>query len=826
MDNPGAIRRLERPLVELARRGHRVHVAYGEVRKPDAIVAMHRLALEHPGLTFAPCPRADMTDWAPLVAQLRGTLDYAYYLEPGAPRGTWLAARARKRAHRGVARVLDRAARTRGPLVSVIRYLEQCVDPPRAVREWLADEQPDVVAVTRLVGIASAEAEIVHAALDARLPVAFPVLSWDNLTGKGLVRDAPDRALVWNDAQSAELQAAHRVPADRITVVGAPEYDDWGPRQPGGSPRDEWCARLGIDPSRPLVLYVASSASIAGDESIAFRQWLDATRAARRALGAVVVARPHPQNARHWQALVAPTGEVVVWPPMGADPIDPARRPDHLDSLRHAAAVVGINTTMMVEAALFGAPVLTFRTPLTERGQGGTGHFHHLPREHGGHVLVGESLEEHARQLGSVVGADASAVNDAFATRFLRPHGPSGSTAAFVAALESLATAGPAGHRQARSGARAARMVVERHGRRTAPHPVLKAVARERRLARVAAERRGASNLEVARILAGDGPVIVGPFDAEVGHELVYWIPFLRRLVEDEPGLRERFVIISRGGVESWYAGIGDRYLDIFDLLPADEALALAAASVAERGGRRRQLRVTAGDRRLVGLACERLGLTGVAHLHPSAGVEPAPSEIRLEPRALHALPFSYRAVAPPPLPPGITLPDRFVAVRLYASRALPDTSEHREMIRRIVEHVEGAAPIVVVESGRRYDDHAGFVVEPRGAGMIVQAVEPRTNLALQSAILGRATAVVGTYGGMGALLASTLGRPAIALHAPGMTRIQEDMFALLHRIAREPGFGSLLTLGIDRIEDVVPALRARGALTPSVAPTGRSVSR
>ena len=41
------------------------------------------------------------------------------------------------------------------------------------------------------------------------------------------------------------------------------------------------------------------------------------------------------------------------------NPVDTASRADYFDSIYHAAAVVGINTTAQIESAIVGRPVHT-----------------------------------------------------------------------------------------------------------------------------------------------------------------------------------------------------------------------------------------------------------------------------------------------------------------------------------------------------------------------------------------------------------------------------------------------------------------------------------
>ena len=55
----------------------------------------------------------------------------------------------------------------------------------------------------------------------------------------------------------------------------------------------------------------------------------------------------------------------------------------------------------------------------------------------------------------------------------------------------------------------------------------------------------------IAEVAAGAGPIVVGPWLAEVGYEVLYWIPFLRWFQDAHGVPRERFIVVSRGGLES-----------------------------------------------------------------------------------------------------------------------------------------------------------------------------------------------------------------------------------------------------------------------------------
>src|SRR5437773_4870420 len=69
-------------------------------------------------------------------------------------------------------------------------------------------------------------------------------------------------------------------------------------------------------------------------------------------------------------------------------------------------------------------------------------------------------------------------------------------------------------------------------------------------------------------VAKGTAPIVVGPWTGEVGFEVLYWVPFLEWFRTRWRVPAERFVIISRGGVEPWYGMAGARYADIFSIMP------------------------------------------------------------------------------------------------------------------------------------------------------------------------------------------------------------------------------------------------------------------
>ena len=164
-------------------------------------------------------------------------------------------------------------------------------------------------------------------------------------------------------------------------------------------------------------------------------------------------------------------------------------------------------------------------------------------------------------------------------------------------------------------GRRAARRLATVH------KPVVRAMRRREREREHAGFRTEAdeSLRALAALARGRGPIIAGPWLAEVGYEVLYWIPFLRWFCDAHGVPPERLVAVSRGGMDALYAGVAGTYVDIFDLLtPAELAARNAERRQRQEGGGQKQSAVDAVDEQLLAAARARLGLHGGTVCHPS----------------------------------------------------------------------------------------------------------------------------------------------------------------------------------------------------------------
>ena len=443
---PGYLRMYGSTVRLLAQRGHTVLLCYDdpEKRRDPAVASIEG---ERGVEVVPPLPPASRRR-EERIEQLRAAADYLRYLDRRFAQAPYLRRRLDKYLEGGL-RLLRRVpygTPGAGVALRVALALERRVPSDPGVERALAAHAPDAVVVTPLIGRSKRnrrQTDTVKAARALGIPVAFGVASWDHLTTKGVVKAIPDATYVWNEIQRRDAIELHSLPAEEVVVTGAQLFDRWFDRAPS-TERAEFCAGAGLQPS-PYVLYVGSSPNVAPPEKeIAFvRRWLAALRA-DAALGSLgVLVRPHPYSVESWSPVDLGTGAAVAPRTPPELPMTDADEALYFDSIHHATAVVGINTSAMVESFVQRRPVLTVRADDFRETQAGTLHFNELVSAAGPALRSAATLEEHVAQLRAALERpdEAAPGIDAFLRAFVRPLGLDvNATEALADAIEALAS--------------------------------------------------------------------------------------------------------------------------------------------------------------------------------------------------------------------------------------------------------------------------------------------------------------------------------------------------------------------------------------------------
>ena len=473
LGSPTYARNYEGVIRRLAEDGHELVLASeteglqaaGEATLPE------RLGAEYPNVREERASAVEEDGWARFRGGIGLALDALRFHEPPYGEMPFLRKRAVDRTPPPYANllgpVLTGSRRRRAMLRRALRLAERAVPLHAATTEYVRRAAPDVMLVTPYVDFATPQSRWIRSARALGVRSCIGVYSWDALTVRGQIREVPELVTVWNATQVADAVAFHHVPPERVVATGAQAYDhwfDWGPR----TAREEFCARVGLPADRPYLLYLASSGGYVKHEVAWVIEWMARLRAEQPALRDVgVLVRPHPKTKEDWHAVErAGGGPARVWPRQDAhdgltaqlsdyNVASAAAKSEFYDSIHHAAAVVGVNTSALIESAIVGRPVHTFLDPRWRYAQEQTLHFRQLVEVGGGFLEATDDFAEHAAQVARSV-LHPEAVNGrggTFLRAFIRPDGldtPAGPR--YVAALEALA-ARPAPPPRARTAA-------------------------------------------------------------------------------------------------------------------------------------------------------------------------------------------------------------------------------------------------------------------------------------------------------------------------------------------------------------------------------------
>ena len=294
----------------------------------------------------------------------------------------------------------------------------------------------------------------------------------------------------------------------------------------------------------------------------------------------------------------------------------------------------------------------------------------------------------------------------------------------------------------------------------------------ERSRQQAAGYRLEAQVERAARERAGSGrAVILGPWLSEVGYETLYWVPYLRWLKAEGNWDPSRAIAISRGGVASWYDGLAEHYVELFDHMTPEAFTARNTERREEGEGSHKQLSLSSLDEELVALARQRPGFENAVIIHPSDMYRlfrqywlghRGPSQVQERTRFDRLGPSGRFALEPSGRFAG--LPREYVAVKAYTAQSLPETPENRVALRAVIASLAEHTDVVTLDTGLAVDDHADYRLDrhPR-VHNLSGLLTPQNNLGLQTEVIAGARAFVGTCGGL-AWIAPLFGVPTVAL--------------------------------------------------------------
>lgn len=407
----------------LRSRGHEVAIAVNLKRMTEGYTDRAlRTCVQETGCIEEAIIQPD--GWSEVGAMLRDINGYANYFRRNHPSPTWTI-KWKKYLHKRVQRFLN--FKFAEPLLrlSLVRWILKKIErkwkPDARVMQRLRKNKPDIVVACPFIWTMSADADYIKAAAKLKIPTVVAVASWDHLAGKGIFPLLPDVTLVWNHDMAKDAFYLQDIPEHGIVTTGSPPFDFWFDAMPSMD-RKSFLKEVGFTEEHPYILYLCSSRPIAGNsEPDVVRNLIKALSDNNATKGLQIVVRPYPSMAKVWDGVEIP--KVRIWPREGEWPDTDQARQGLFDTIYHSAAVIGINTTAMIEASVINRPCITLMTKEFESSQTGRAHFQQMLK--GGFLEVVRNFSEAAGVLAALhSGNDSKAQNrKSFARVFLRPGG-------------------------------------------------------------------------------------------------------------------------------------------------------------------------------------------------------------------------------------------------------------------------------------------------------------------------------------------------------------------------------------------------------------------
>lgn len=449
MRHEGYIRNFSDAIRSLALRGHQVKLLFtGSSNKVFGGTIIENMIADTPVATEN-LPEQELRSIERFISSVRSIRDFLRYQHGVYAGADLLRQRMAKRVPVWAKRLTGESwfgkERVLHRLDALLYFIDLAVPSSRAIIGRLRKEAPDAILFTPLIDGQTVAVDYLKAAKTLGIPTGHLVASWDNLTNKGLIQFEPDRVFVWNRFQIEEGVTMHGIAPERMRMTGAQVFDEWFERKPATT-YSEFASTVGLNAAKPFILYLCSSVFIARNEVAFIREWLKALRRFNdQTLQTVgVLIRPHPNNTKQWVGVdLCDDADVRVWPPMGQVPIDADSRAAFFDTLYHCSAVVGVNTSAMIEAGILGKAVYTIESPEFALTQSGTIHYRYL--RDGGLLSVARSFDEHFMQVSQGLrnpGQRRERVSG-FIRDFIRPFGlDAPGTPRLVAEIEQLGAMG------------------------------------------------------------------------------------------------------------------------------------------------------------------------------------------------------------------------------------------------------------------------------------------------------------------------------------------------------------------------------------------------
>jgi len=242
-----------------------------------------------------------------------------------------------------------------------------------AVEALVDDEKPDVIVQPSFLTGPFVN-ELMRVSAKRRIPYMLLMNSWDNPATKAVCTGDPDRLVVWGEQSKRQAVEYMGIDPGRVVAFGAAQFDVY--RTPPCQSHAALAAEFGVPADRKIVVYAGSGA---GWYESAYLERIDRMTLPGGPLeDCHILYRPHP-----WRGPLGNGERDFFEMSFSNVTMDPHMREHYLRQVRQtggrgmylldyqitnrlltlASAVVSPLSTILLEAALMGRPILIFAPP-------------------------------------------------------------------------------------------------------------------------------------------------------------------------------------------------------------------------------------------------------------------------------------------------------------------------------------------------------------------------------------------------------------------------------------------------------------------------------
>ena len=259
------------------------------------------------------------------------------------------------------------------------KFIHSLIPSSPEIKNFIKAINPDLIIVvggnwpTRRSEKLSSEIDYIKACNELDKPSFLHVISWDNLTARGLYHYIPTKMFVWNEYHFNEATEVHKIPKENLKIIGAPFMDKWFENSSSMS-KKEFFSLNGLDINKPLVTYLGSAKNISTSENeIVEDIYIELIKH-----GIQLIVRPHGANSDQFKGI---NKEIKIIPSSGELPDTKESKELMIATIKNSNLTMGINTTAMVDSVILKTPCISIVKDELNFNQSSTPHFNKVRKE-------------------------------------------------------------------------------------------------------------------------------------------------------------------------------------------------------------------------------------------------------------------------------------------------------------------------------------------------------------------------------------------------------------------------------------------------------------